>query len=117
MAQQWPVGLQQLLSEANFGEQDQDTTIRTEMDVGPAKVRRRFTRGVETYTGSIYLTVSQYTLFKSFFNTTLNGGVLPFTFNHPITQVPTDFRFVGTPQYNSIGGGNFTTVFTWEALP
>lgn len=117
MAQAWPAGLQELLSEANFGIQDQDTVIRSEMDVGYAKVRRRFTKGISTFSGSIYLTTDEYTLFKDFFDTTLNGGAIPFTYNHPITQVPSDFRFKGAPAYSSIGGGNFTVQFVWELLP
>lgn len=117
MAQAWPGTLQQLLSEANFGETEGDTVLRSDTDVGLAKLRRRFTKGVNEFTASIYLTTSQYTTFKNFFNTTLNGGVTAFTFNHPVTQVPTDFRFKGQPQYRSIGGGQWTVQFTWEQLP
>lgn len=117
MAQPWPGSLQQLLSEANFGLKIGDTVLRSDMEVGPQKLRRRFTKGVNTFSASIYLDISQYNIFFTFFNTTLNGGVLSFTFNHPITQVPTDFRFKGTPSISSLGGGQFTASFEWEELP
>lgn len=117
MAEMWPSTLQQLLSEASFGIEEGDTTIRSEVDVGLAKVRRRFTKGVDRYSASIYLTVDQYTTFKNFFNVTLNGGVLTFNFNDPITQELSEYRFVGAPQYSSLGGGNFTASFTWEKIP
>jgi PPE-repeat protein len=117
MAQIWPATLQQLLSEASFGIAVGDTILRTDMDVGHAKTRRRFTKGVDIFTGSIYLTLAQYDFFMAFFNTTLNGGSLTFTFNHPLTQVPTDFRFKGAPSISSIGGGNLTASFTWEKIP
>lgn len=117
MAQAWPGTLQQLLSEANFGIAKGETTIRSDMDIGPKKVRRRFTKGVDIFTASIYLTVTQFTLFETFYDTTLSGGSLPFTFNHPITGVATDFRFASEPVYRSIGGGNFTVDFNWEKLP
>lgn len=117
MSQAWPGTLQQLLSEANFGLSIGDTVLRSDMDVGPQKVRRRFTKGVNTFSASIYLTVAEYTIFYTFFNTTLNGGTLPFTFNHPITQVPTDFRFKSPPKIASLGGGQFTASFEWEELP
>jgi hypothetical protein len=117
MAQTWPSTLQKLLSEANFGIALADTTLRSEMEVGPAKARRRYTKGVDLFSASIYLTTSQYSIFYTFYNTTLNGGVLSFTFNHPITQVPTDFRFKSPPKISSLGGGNFQATFEWEALP
>ncbi len=117
MAQSWPGTLQELLSEANFGISIGDTAIRSDMDVGPNKVRRRFTRGVDTYTASIYLTSAQYVIFDAFFKTTLNGGVLSFDFNHPITGDLKEFRFVGTPKYSSLGGGQFTVTFDWEEMP
>jgi hypothetical protein len=117
MAQAWPGTLQQLLSEANFGEETGETVLRTDMDVGPRKFRRRFTHSIDVFSASIYLTVSQYTIFKNFYNTTLNGGSIPFTFNHPITQDATDFRFSGTPKYTSLGGGQFMVAFQWETVP
>lgn len=117
MAQAWPGSLQQLLSEANFGVTFGDTALRSDMAYGPQKTRRRFTKGVDTYSASIYLTMAQYTIFYNFYDTTLNGGVLPFTFPHPITQVSTDFRFKGPPKITSLGGGQFQAAFEWEALP
>lgn len=116
MAQLWPTSLQQKLSEANFSYEIADTALRTDMDIGPQKVRRRFTRGINSLTGSIYLTTSEYTQFYNFYNTTLNGGVLTFEFNHPITQDLKEWRFKGPARVSSIGGGNFTVQFSWEEL-
>lgn len=117
MAQEWPVTLQQVLSESEFGLELGNTVLETDMDVGPPKSRRRVTKGIDTVTGSIYLTIDQYLIFVDFFNTTLNGGTNPFTFPHPITQEDTDFRFKGTPRFRSIGGGNFVAQFVWMVLP
>jgi hypothetical protein len=117
MAQAWPISLQQILNQANFGIEIGDTVLRTDMDVGPKKFRRRFTKGIDVFTASINLDMDEYTTFYTFFNTTLNGGTLPFTYNHPITQVPTDFRFRGPPKISPIGGRTFVVSFEWEALP
>jgi hypothetical protein len=117
MAQAWPSSLQQLLSEANFAYEIADTALRTDMDIGPQKVRRRFTRPVNSLNGSIYLTTDQFGFFYTFYNTTLNGGVLPFEFLHPITKELKNWRFKGPARVSSIGGGNFTVEFTWEELP
>jgi hypothetical protein len=117
MAQAWPAQLQQCLSEQNFGIQKGSTVLRSDMDIGPQKVRRRFTKGVDTLTGSIYLTAEEYEIFEAFYETTLAGGTLPFEFNHPITGVLTVFRFNSEPTYASLGGGSFTVSFGWEKLP
>ena len=117
MAQAWPSTLQQLLSETNFGIKVGDTVLRTETEVGPTKLRRRYTRGIDTYSASIYINIAQYTILDTFYKTTLNGGTLPFTFKHPITQVPKDYRFRSPPAYSSLGGGQFIATFEWEEMP
>jgi hypothetical protein len=117
MAQPWPAGLQQFFSEENFSLQLDDGTLRSDMDVGPQKVRRRYTKGVDVLTVSIWLTSSEYTIFYNFYDVTIAGGTLPFTFEHPITGLPADFRFRGQPRISSIGGGNFTAQFELEILP
>lgn len=117
MAQSWPLTLQQLLNESSFGIQKGETVIRSEMDVGPAKVRRRFTKSVDTFTGSIWVDATQYVTFENFYDTTLNGGTLPFTFPHPLTQVPVDFRFKSPPKYTPVGSGTFEVTMEWEKLP
>lgn len=116
MAQIWPITLQQILSEANFSYEIADTALRSDMDIGPQKVRRRYTKGINQLSGSIYLTTAQYSIFYNFYNTTLAGGVLTFEFDHPITGVNTEWRFKGPARVSSIGGGNFTVDFSWEDL-
>ena len=117
MAEAWPISLQDKLNEDAFGLDIGETVLRSDMDVGPAKVRRRMTKSVDTLTCSIDVTTSEYSTFLYFFDTTLNGGVNQFTFDHPITGAPTDFRFGGPPQIRSIGGGNFRVTMRWEQLP
>jgi hypothetical protein len=116
MAQSWPGTLQDKLSEANFSYTIEDTALRSDMDIGPQKVRRRFTKPINSLTGSIYLTSLEYTTFYNFYNTTLDGGTLPFEFNHPITNELKEWRFKGPSRVSSIGGGNFIVDFTWEEL-
>jgi hypothetical protein len=112
----WPITLQTLWNEANFGLDAGDTTIRSEMDFGPSKVRRRTTVGIDRFTGSIYLTTSQYSVFKTFFDVSLNGGVKTFYFNHPITEAQEVFRFIGAYKITSLGAGQFLLNFTWEQI-
>lgn len=117
MAVQWPTTLQQLVSEANFGLNYGDTVLRSTMDVGPVKTRNRYTKRIDSFSTSIYLTTAQYTTFDNFYTTSLVNGTLAFEFNHPITQALSEFKFSGTPRISSIGGGNFTVAMTWELQP
>lgn len=116
MAQTWPLTLQNKLSEANFSYEIADTALRSDMEIGPQKVRRRFTKGINQLTGSIYLTALEYSDFYNFYNTTLGSGTISFEFNHPITGVNTEWRFKGPARVSSIGGGNFVVDFSWEDL-
>lgn len=117
MAQTWPITLQEKLSVVNFGIEYGDTTLRSEMDIGLAKVRNRYTKGVDLINGSIYADMDEVVIFESFYKDTLANGSLIFTFPDPITQVDTDFRFKGAPRITPLGGLEFSITFQWERLP
>jgi hypothetical protein len=117
MAQPWPAELQQFFNEDNFSYLFDDNTIRTDMEVGPQKVRRRFTKRVDKLTVSILATTDEYIFFDNYYDVTLAGGTIPFTFEHPVTKLPADFRFRTSPVVRSIGGGNFNISYELEILP
>lgn len=117
MSVPWPSQLQQNLLEPTFNFKFGDSRLRTNMDVGLAKVRRRSTREIDTASGSIHLEFSDYSIFKDFYKTLINGGVTPFTIIHPIEQVTATFRFVSSPTIRSIGGGVFEVSMEWEEVP
>lgn len=118
MAVSWPTQLQDYLNEDSFSHEFGNTTIRSSFDVGPAKVRRRFTRSIDMISCTIDLYKDDYDFFKTFYNTTLNGGVTPFEFNHPITQDLITVRFISDnpPSFRSMGGGYFKISMKWEIL-
>lgn len=113
----WPVSLQQKLNVDSFQYNFGKATVRTEMDVGPAKVRARVTDAVDGYTCSIFLTYAEVATFKTFFKTTLNNGVNQFEFNDPFTGAPTIFRFADEPRIRPIGGTEYQLEMNWERLP
>lgn len=117
MAVPWPSGLQDKVNEVGFSHAIGETVLRSENDTGPVKVRRRFTRSVDTFSVSIDLTVAEYSTFTYFYHTTTAGGVTPFTFVNPITGVSNEFRFTGPPTFSSLGGGHFRANMGWEQLP
>ena len=113
----WPVALQQKLNVDSFQYNFGKTTIRTEVDTGPAKVRSRFTDAVDTYTCSVLLTFAEVEIFKTFYKTTLNNGVNQFLFDDPFTEDQTAFRFVEDPTIRPLGGITFQLQMVWERLP
>lgn len=117
MAVPWPVSLQQNVNTGNFNEKFGETAIRTTVDVGPMKVRRRFTRPIDVVSVGFNMTSDQYEDFKIFYNTTVNGGVTIFELNHPITGVLTNYRFMGPPTISPIGGIVFVASMQWEVIP
>lgn len=117
MAETWPSGLQQFLNENGFGYETGTTSIRTENEIGPAKVRRIMTKSTDSMTCSINVTTAQYAILNHFYDITLNGGVKSFNFVHPLEGTLAEFRMVEPPSYRSIGGGNFIASMRWEKLP
>lgn len=119
MAIEWPPQLQQLLSTDSFNYMFGETTIRSDMDVGPAKVRRRFTAGVDTLSCSIQMSYENFQILRDFFDVTLNGGVNQFEYTHPFTQELALFRMVGPPSLRPLGNGGveYEVSMKWEVLP
>lgn len=115
--QTWPVSLQDKFNVDNFSVKLGNTTVRSEMDVGPDKVRRRFTDAVDIYTASIDMDIDQYSDLKQFFENTLGGGSLTFAFVNPLTNTTDEFRFIDPPDVRPIGGRFFKVSMNLERMP
>lgn len=115
----WPISLQQKLEVAGFQKNYGNTRVSTDMGVGPAKVRSRFTDAVDSYSCQITLDFSEVATFEQFYKTTLGNGSLPFTFIDPFTAVETSYRFSPSsdPVIRPLGGRKFTLNMVWEILP
>jgi len=94
-----------------------DTALRTSMDAGPAKVRRRFTAGVREIEVALVLDDTRITLLDTFFTDTLAGGTLRFTHRLPRTGVAMTFRFVSPPVYELIAPSRWRATLKLEVLP
>jgi hypothetical protein len=102
----WPTSLPQHVLEQGYNEQVPDQTIETQMDAGPAKVRRRFTTAPRRFGVVVVMDPDQVALFETFYLETLAGGSLPFDWVHPRTRVSTTFRFrKPVPSINPLGNG------------
>ena len=101
----------------SFNESQQDGSITTNMDAGPAKKRRRFTAITESYGGSMTMDSSQKAAFKTFFQTTLMQGSLTFNFPNPVSTGDIEVRIVGVPRYSALENSYWKVSFTLEELP
>lgn len=69
------------------------SVIRTEMDAGPKKQRRRYTISSKNFSGTILLSSEQRTAFEVWYKNTLSDGVLRFAMKDPQTLQLCEFRF------------------------
>lgn len=123
----WPVALPPPRLQP-FSESLKSQVVRTAMDTGPAKVRRR--QSVPIRESSVEIRITGQALaavFDPFFVDTLKGGSLTFSMTNPRTGVVDEYRFVSPPTYKPLGvvqlgtpqeGSEYWSVtFTLEQLP
>jgi hypothetical protein len=100
MSENWPDTLPQEWMQDGNQETLPAVMQRTEMDVGPAKARRRFTAQVKPLKRRLILTPTEKGYFETFFDTTISGGALSFTFPHNGSDV---LRFTKEPTLSQVG--------------
>lgn len=114
----WPASLPSALLVRGYSESLPDVTLRTQMDAGPAKVRRRFTAGVRPVSGRQVMTAAQVAALRTFYETTLLGGSLRFSWREPRAGDATvEFRFTEPPQWSGMEPGLFDVSLSLEIMP
>jgi len=113
----WPSTLPAAPSPQGFRELVPESTIRSQMDVGPAKLRRRTTGNVRLFAMTFELTLAQIAILETFFTTTLTGGSEAYNFDHPRTGVTGEYRFLEPPIYSNSGGDLWVASCRLELLP
>lgn len=113
----WPGTLPQFVFEQGYQEKLNDQTLESTVDVGPPKIRRRYTKQIRSFTVQMRFTPTQKATFEGFWQDTLLGGSLPFDWVHPLTRASTSFRFrKPAPSYTSIGGSDSIVSFSMETV-
>lgn len=84
MPETWPSGVPDDFEASGFGHDADSGIIRSDMDSGPAKVRRRFTSVTKNYKGSIVMTLAQFLLWQTWFEDVICFGSLTFTMPDPV---------------------------------
>lgn len=113
----WPATLPPPLSQS-FRETPPDGSLRTQMDKGPAKVRRRSTAMTRQIAFEMALDQDQLDDLDDFFTTTTYSGSDEFTFTHPRTSEVVSARFTSPPNYTDLNNGDYyTATIELEILP
>jgi len=113
----WPQTLPLYPLLENYVETVPNTSIRTEMEQGPAKVRQRTTAGVRKLSLSYFLSKEQISELDEFYITGLKGGSMAFDFIHPRNDSDISCRFVSPPEYKAANGSYFKVNIELEILP
>jgi len=123
MAEAWPATVPDGFMESGYSYKAQSGVIRTNMDTGPAKVRRRFTAVPKNHKGNIILTKAQFATWESWFENVIIFGTLSFTMTNPHTAASMTVRLVipSSGEAYSIapeaGTGNVILSLEVEVLP
>lgn len=113
----WPASVNHF--EVGVQETYQEGTLRSPTDIGPAKVRARFTAVSRFFTGTVMLfSVAERSAFDTFYETTLNYGALTFDLEDPVDGSTTtdSFRFTAPPSFEHLVGGASGTLIQRVSL-
>jgi hypothetical protein len=114
---EWPSTLPDEPIESGYEETFADNLLRTEMDKGPPKVRRRTQANVNKATFPFIFTKAELGYFTTFYKVDLAEGALPVDWTHPIHGTSIQFNIVPPVKVTPIGGGFFSVNLTVEILP
>lgn len=115
----WPAALNAQPEFRTLSISGQSGAIRTAMDTGPAKSRRRF-GAVAKPVQLIFkpMTAAQIAAFEAFFEDTLAEGSLSFDMEHPVHGTTATFRFMDANPYRiAADGGDYSLTCRMEILP
>jgi len=111
----WPADLPQCA--ASWSETQRDPNVRTPMETGPPKVRRRYTAPMYEFAVGMVLEWTQFQLLRDFYDIDCAAGVNSHTFVHPYLQAEQTFRFMAPPEITSSGPLAVSVSMRWEQFP
>lgn len=100
----WPAELPQVLILDNLSAEKQNNVIRTQMDAGPQKIRRRYTVATKNFSGQIVVTEAQRRVLEDWYDNDLASGALRFLMKDPQTLILSQFRFREHYKEDSLNG-------------
>ena len=115
----WPEALPQYLIFNGYKEAPPDVVLASKMEIGPDKLRRRASNGPRPIQGKLPpLTSAQVDVLLDFYEIDLLDGSLRFSWLHPRTGAPAEFRFVSRPEpTGDDASAAYTVALDLEILP
>jgi hypothetical protein len=113
----WPSDLPDYPLLNGYSEAPQSGVLRTQMDSGRPKRRKRYNAPPTQFNVQFNLTGSQLQTFEDFFETDLEFGALGFDWTHPRTGTSVSFYFVGSYKTKALSPDVFQVSFRLELLP
>lgn len=113
----WPTSLPQRPLADSYSEAAEPSTIRTAMEIGPAKMRRRYTSEIKLFTMEFLMSTAQVATFETFFVTTLAAGSLTFDWINHRTDAAVIYRFTARPTIQPQAPGYWLVSAELEITP
>jgi hypothetical protein len=113
----WPATLPAAPATSGWQETPEDNVARFQPDVGPPKLRRRYTGSGSKVSARFLMTTDQCADLDDFFRGDLADGSLPFTWAHPVTGASLTWVFEGPPSYEASDYGLFNVSVQLRRLP
>jgi hypothetical protein len=115
----WPADIPQCPILNGWNETPQPNVGSFVPEVGPSKMKRRSTAKTWLSSLTYRMTTTQVVAFKTFYETTLEDGTLPFTWNHPVEKTNYNWNFdPGTqPMITRLTPTTHSVQFKLQRLP
>lgn len=97
----YPSTLPQNMLVNGYGHTAADNVLRSKMDAGPDKTRRRFTSGPEPVRGQIFVTDAQLQIFRDWHKNDLLDGAIRFDWvDQDDGTTAVEYKFVSPPSWH-----------------
>jgi len=112
----WPTGFP-APAVNSFNEEPPDNLIKSSVDRGPKKIRRRTVANIRPISFTLNLTPDQIEELDSFYMDDLLSGAISFDYVHPRTLATVKARFAEKPKWADQEATIYKTEISLEILP
>jgi len=115
----WPPDIPQCPILNGWSETPQPNVASFTPETGPPKMKRRSTAKTWSCSLTYRMTTTQLVSFKAFYESTLEDGSLPFTWNHPVDKTSYSWNFdpATQPVITRLTPRTHSVVFKLQRLP
>ncbi|MGM4891271.1 hypothetical protein [Tardiphaga sp. 839_C3_N1_4] len=119
MVDAWPAEFPQELEQNGFSEGVGDGVLEYQPDQGPSISRRRTSAVMRPLSGTMQMSAAQIATLRTFFDTTLMGGALPFEFPDQIQDGTLLVKFPkgAGPSWSALSGELYRVQLSMMVLP